>query len=176
MELGVFIFIALIVVGGGLWFLFWLVSGPAPDATKPQQPHRASSPQGRTAGRGKTVTLPDNLVDLRPLDSTRMRIKGVLYHVADSARRRAGDVKYVLIREPNNPHDSMAVKVVTSTGTMVGYVSAKRASLMAPLLDKIGAGGYLVSGTAATDHSIALLVDLPRVPELRKYAAGKAGQ
>src|SRR5437870_2054982 len=47
---------------------------------------------------------------------------------------RPGDA-LMLRREPDNPHDPHAVKVVTASGTQIGYLSARVASRLAPSID-----------------------------------------
>ncbi|OLD42449.1 MAG: hypothetical protein AUI83_19305 [Armatimonadetes bacterium 13_1_40CM_3_65_7] len=47
---------------------------------------------------------------------------------------RPGD-PLMLRREPDNPHDPHAVKVVTASGTQIGYLSARIASRLAPSID-----------------------------------------
>lgn len=104
-----------------------------------------------------TITEP---TDLRSLDSTRMRIKGIGNYVGWNERRAVGGKEYVLVREPDNPHDSCAV-LVLSNERKVGYVSASRAKILAPLFDTLGSGGYVVGGTGPTDESVQLWVDIP---------------
>lgn len=47
---------------------------------------------------------------------------------------RAGDV-LALRREPDNPHDPHAVKVLTESGAQIGYLSGRVASRLAPSMD-----------------------------------------
>jgi hypothetical protein len=44
------------------------------------------------------------------------------------------------IREPDNPHDHLAVAIVTGRGVKVGYLGRDRAGWIAPKIDR----GYLV--------------------------------
>ncbi len=104
--------------------------------------------------------------DLRSLDSTRMRIKGIGNYVGWNERRAVGGKEYVLVREPDNPHDSCAV-LVLSNARKVGYVSAARAKILAPLFDALGSTGYVVGGTGPTSESAQLWVDIPKADVLR---------
>lgn len=104
--------------------------------------------------------------DLRGLDSTRVRVKGTVNYVPDALREDVGGTVYTLRREPSNKHDRNAIVVIWE-GRKVGYVSATKAALLAPLLDEIGAGDFIVNGMGAYTNSIRLWVDLPKVPALR---------
>jgi len=117
-----------------------------------------------------TVSEP---TDLRSLDSTRMRIKGIGNYVGWKERRAVGGTKYVLVREPDNPHDSCAV-LVLSNGRKVGYVSAARAKILAPLFDSLGSAGYLVGGTGPSDESVQLWVDIPKADVLRAFVKSRS--
>jgi hypothetical protein len=107
------------------------------------------------------------LPDLRMLPSARVRVKGTQFLVHDPERRRSGDRIYVLRREPRNRRDPSAIAVYAG-GRNVGYVSSVRASLMAPLLDRLG-GAAVVNGLGAEVDSIRLWVDLPTVEALRAF-------
>jgi len=111
--------------------------------------------------------------DLRSLDSTRMRIKGIGNYVGWNERRAVGGTTYVLVREPDNPHDSCAV-LVLSDGRKVGYVSAARAKILAPLFDSLGSAGYLVGGTGPSDESVQLWVDIPKADVLRAFVKSQS--
>lgn len=123
----------------------------------------------------KNSRVPENALDLREIPTVRTRVKGTAYYVRDSQRKNLGALHYYLVREPDNKHDTYAIKVLTPRGRHVGHVAAKRAASMSPLLDIIGAEGYIVAGAAATEHSVALWVDLPSIPELRKYVKANHG-
>lgn len=123
----------------------------------------------------KSSRIPENALDLRQIPTVRTRVKGTAYYVRDSQRKNLGALHYYLVREPDNKHDTYAIKVLTPRGRHVGHVAAKRAASMSPLLDTIGAEAYIVAGAAATEHSVALWVDLPSIPELRKYVKANHG-
>jgi hypothetical protein len=110
--------------------------------------------------------------NLTSLPSVRTRIKGSAYWVTDEQRRRHGGAKYVLVREPNNEHDPNAVAVY-GRGRKVGHLSAAKAASIAPILDKIGAEGFRVTGAGTSLNSITLWVDVPRLDALRKFAAAE---
>lgn len=117
-----------------------------------------------------TVSEP---TDLRSLDSTRMRIKGIGNYVGWNERHAVGGTEYVLVREPDNPHDSCAV-LVLSNGRKVGYVSAARAKILAPLFDSLASAGYVVGGTGPSDESVQLWVDIPRADVLRAFVKSRS--
>jgi len=56
------------------------------------------------------------------------------------AECRPGDV-LELVRQPENPHDHLAVAIVTASGTCVGFLSRDRAAWIAPKIDR----GYPVN-------------------------------
>src|SRR5690606_17088754 len=107
------------------------------DAPRAPTPAPIPAPEPTAAAEEKAPprkTAPDlgNVIDLRELESTRMRVKGTAYYIPDSQRRYAGSRVYHLVREPHNPHDDMAIAVIADDGRKVGHVSANRAALMAP--------------------------------------------
>ncbi len=53
----------------------------------------------------------------------------------DSVRMLAPGEPLVLRREPDNPHDPYAVKVMAGQGVQIGYLSARVASRLAPSMD-----------------------------------------
>lgn len=112
------------------------------------------------------------VLDLTPLPSVRTRIKGTAYWVTDEQRRRHGGAEYLLVREPRNEHDASAVAVY-GRGRKVGHLSAAKAASVAPILDKMGADGYRVTGAGTSVNSITLWVDVPRLDALRKFAAAQ---
>ncbi len=110
------------------------------------------------------VVVPDGVVDLRALESRRVRIAGVGHRVSEPVLAWS----FLLEREPDNPHDANAVMVRLLDGRHVGYVPASVAASYAPLLDGIG-DRFLVSGVgSAGTTSSRMWLDLPRVPILRK--------
>ncbi|MCC6497897.1 MAG: hypothetical protein IT193_16720 [Propionibacteriaceae bacterium] len=109
------------------------------------------------------------VVDLSGLDSVRTRIKGSGYCVTDAGRKLYGGTEYLLIPEPDNPIDPSAVAVY-GKGRRVGYLSTARAGTIAPILTRLGADGYRVTGTGTTPNSVVLWVDVPKVAGLRKFA------
>ena len=115
-----------------------------------------------------------NIIDLTGLEPTRLRVRGTANYIRDSQRAKLIATRWLLIREPKNVHDANAVAVHALDGRKVGYISAKRAALMAPLLDQLNGGAYLVGGVGATPETTALHVDLPRVPVLREHVTGSA--
>jgi hypothetical protein len=51
------------------------------------------------------------------------------------AECRPGD-KLELVRQPDNPHDPLAVAIVTESGTCVGFLKRDRAAWIAPKIDR----------------------------------------
>ncbi len=96
---------------------------------------------------------------------------------------RPGDTLQ-LRREPHNPHDPHAVKVLTATGVPVGYLSARVASRIAPSLD--AGARYRVTVAQVTgggERAYGLNVYLQRLedpgevePPLRAAASGRPPQ
>lgn len=135
-----------------------------PTATPTVKP-RADTEQVKK--RTRTVD-PDRIHDLRHLDSIRLRIRGSFGSVTDAERKRYGGREYLLIREPDNAHDSNAVAVYGGD-RRVGYVTAARASSIAPLLDLLDADAFRVTGAGVDSTSIRLWVNVPKVPALREH-------
>lgn len=123
--------------------------------------------------RRPAVPLAPEGLDLRELESTRVRVKGTSYVIPDRLRENVGGTVYVLRREPSNVHDTNAI-VVLWEGRKVGYVSAVKAASLAPLFDRLGGGDFVVSGMGAYTRSTRLWVDLPRVPALRAFVAAQS--
>lgn len=61
---------------------------------------------------------PKNVDDF---DIVRFTIAGITYH-KDVAMRRLGETLGVLVAEPDNPHDSNAIRIMTPNWECVGYV------------------------------------------------------
>lgn len=112
------------------------------------------------------------ILDLRELPSIRLRIKGSSNWVTDEERGKFGGIEYLLVREPKNRHDENAI-AVHGKGRKVGYVSAAKAAVLAPLLDPLPFDAFKVGGTSVTENSIRLWVDIPKVVELRKFLKSK---
>lgn len=108
------------------------------------------------------------VLDLRNVPSTRMRIKGSANWVTDDERAKYGGTEYLLVREPANEFDLNAVAVY-GKGRKVGYVSAVKAAALAPILDPLPFDAFLLGGTSVVENSIRLWVDVPKLPELRKF-------
>ncbi|WP_345434856.1 HIRAN domain-containing protein [Microbacterium gilvum] len=118
------------------------------------------------------IRSPMRTADLRGIESVRLRVKGTGYWVDVDQRHRVGGTDYLLVREPSNPHDRNAVAVHDADGRKVGYVSAARAAILAPVLDTIDAEAFVVSGAGPSEDSVRLWVDLPKADALRRYARG----
>lgn len=113
----------------------------------------------------ENIVVPDGVVDLRELDSRRVRVVG-LGHYVDYAERISA-WSFVLVRARSNRYDSNAIEVCLLSGRHVGFVSAKLAASYAPMLDLLGKR-FLVSGVGSSGTtSSRLWVDLPRTPALR---------
>lgn len=70
----------------------------------------------------------------------------------------------VLAREPSNPHDPHAVKVLTESGQQIGYLSARVASRLAPTMDSGARYSATVSQITGggTDRSFGVNIYLQR--------------
>lgn len=110
------------------------------------------------------------LLDLRHIESTPLKLRGVSHYVSAPGRAQFGGEELVLVREPHNPHDSFAIAVYGS-GRKLGHVSANRALSLTPLLDKLPFDGFLVGGNVELREGRIpqLSVLLPRVPLLRAF-------
>lgn len=105
--------------------------------------------------------------DLTSLAASRFRVKGTFAYVPDRDRHSVGGHEYWLVREPRNRHDKNAVAVWDAT-RKVGHISAAKARLFAPELDRIGAVAFRVRGEPPTDR-ISLFVHLPNIAGVRSY-------
>jgi single-stranded-DNA-specific exonuclease len=67
------------------------------------------------------------------------RLAGVSFHDRQGiiAKLRVGD-QVMLLREPENPHDPNAIKVVNGAGNVIGYLPSVMAAAVALLLDQHG--------------------------------------
>lgn len=77
------------------------------------------------------------VLDLRDVAYGRHRIVGSANYVTDDERGVYGGKSYLLVREPDNPHDGNAVAVY-GRKRKVGYLSAAKAAGLASLLDGLG--------------------------------------
>lgn len=111
------------------------------------------------------ITLPEGTVDLRALDSRRLRVVGASHHLKDNEPIEAWT--FQLVREPNNRHDKNAIAVLLVDGRKIGYVSTKQAEIYTPLLDRLGSKFIVTAVGNAGTTSSRLWVDLPKVNELR---------
>lgn len=126
---------------------------------------RASAPR---AERVRAATIEESsleIVDLRALPSTRIRIRGSFGSVTDAGRQKYGDGTYVLVREPKNREDSNGVAVY-GKGRRVGYATAAKAAALAPILDSIRGDAYRVEGEPP-DESSRMHVNLPQLAASR---------
>lgn len=113
------------------------------------------------------------VLDLKQVESTRMRIVGSANWVSDTARGKFGDTEYLLVREPNNRYDSTAVAVY-GNGRKVGYLSAAKAAALTQILVDAPFDAFLVGGTSTIENSIRLWVDVPLLPSLRAFMKAQA--
>lgn len=173
-------FLSVAIIGGGIWLsIVWMnasdaAAQPRPVATPPSPPPISAEQVKYIDGeRVKVKTInPDKMriVDLTGLDSMRLRIVGSSYYITSAERDRFGGTSYLLVLEPENPVDPLAVAVY-GKGRKVGHLSAKRAAIMHPYLSQMGADAYLVGGKGSVYGSAGLHADLPRIPPLREFAA-----
>lgn len=75
-------------------------------------------------------------------DSFRLRVVGSAYPNPDGTSRQAAikdcwpGERVELVREPENPHDHLAVAVYSPRGVQVGYLGRDRAAWVAPKMDR----------------------------------------
>ena len=134
---------------------------------------KASDENSSSLSRSRVETISADsmrLLDLRHLDATPLKLRGVSHYVSEAGRSKHGSSELVLKREPSNPHDSFAIAVYGS-GRKLGHVSASRAALLTPLLDALAFDGYIVAGIVeqVPGRMTQLHVMLPRIPLLRAY-------
>lgn len=76
------------------------------------------------------------------------------------AECRPGD-RVELVRQPLNPHDHLAVAIVTASGTCVGFLGRDRAAWIAPKIDRgypVNAIVERVKGAHLPDATLGLVV------------------
>lgn len=117
------------------------------------------------------ITVPEGTVDLRMLDSRRLRVVGASHRLKEGERIEAWT--FQLVREPNNGHDENAIAVHLMSGRQVGYVAATQAESYAPLLDQLGRRFLVTAVGSAGTTSSRLWVDLPKLGSLRALVAEK---
>ncbi|NCC24045.1 MAG: restriction endonuclease [Deltaproteobacteria bacterium] len=94
---------------------------------------------GLTIGR-VDITLPFG----REIFLIKTRVAGTGYYQADEARPRLGpNQTLVLKRQPDNPHDELAIEIFTTDGQKLGYVPKKDNPVIARLMD----AGKIISAT-----------------------------
>jgi hypothetical protein len=120
----------------------------------------------------KTATINRSTMrvrDLTTLAAHRLRIRGSFGWLTDSQRAQFDSNEYVIVREPKNRHDPNAIAIY-GRERKVGYVSAAKSALLAPLLDELDdCDGFIVKGAPTDEASIRMWINLPSVPEIRSY-------
>ncbi|WP_156794807.1 HIRAN domain-containing protein [Curtobacterium sp. BH-2-1-1] len=159
-----------VIAGRALWRATDRLKPPLdpPDPTSPSRPATAGAHRPQRPKATRPSPLPPDFadaLDLRQLSAGRHRVKGTFAYVPAGRRRDVGGIEYWLVREPSNPHDSNAVAVWDTT-RKVGYISAAKASLLAPELDRVNAPAFRVNGESSADK-IALHVHLPHIKGVR---------
>ncbi len=89
------------------------------------------------------------------------------------AECRPGD-RIELVRQPDNPHDPLAVAIFTASGTCVGYLGRDRACWIAPKIDRgypVNAIVERVKGAHLRDAVLGLVVRLNMEGEEPELAA-----
>ena len=92
-------------------------------------------------------------------------MKGTFAYIPAGRRRDVGGKEYYLVREPTNSYDPNAV-AVWDLSRKVGYISAAKARLLAPELDRVNATAYRVNGEPPAEK-IALYVQIPHIKGIR---------
>ena len=101
------------------------------------------------------------------------RVVGVTYdnRQAIVAQLRAGE-QLQLCRDPHNPYDSNAVKVVRSNGQQVGFISQSLAAQIAPIMDRYSQSvtaivTAIVGGKYSGDFlGVRIRFSLPEAPQI----------
>ena len=63
-------------------------------------------------------------------------VAGTIYHDADEeAKSLKGGQQLVLKREPDNPHDDLAIEVLRQNGARLGYIPRNQNGVLARLMD-----------------------------------------
>lgn len=108
------------------------------------------------------------IMDLAPLDSVRVRVKGSAFSVTSREREKFSGTEYLLVPEPDNAADIHAIAVY-GKGRRVGYAPATRAASLTPLLAQLEADAFRVTGTGTGEQGSRLWVDLPKAEALRAF-------
>jgi len=179
--------IGLLFVIAMIVFLRWLwrsIGRPYMDQVSKVETEKRAASESRRAGGSKVQAAKPNkpaddvtvverdftrarLIDLRSLPAMDLRAVGTAYCLGYEERDEYAADEYLLVREPDNPHDSDAVAVY-SRGRRVGWLSAVKAEKYAPLLDVFGADAYRVGGTTR-EGKTATVILLPTLPALRAH-------
>ena len=80
-----------------------------------------------------------------------------------------------LVRQPDNPHDRLAVAVVTASGTCVGFLGRDRAAWIAPKIDRgypVNAIVERVKGIHLTGATLGLVMRINMEGDMPELAAG----
>lgn len=119
---------------------------------------------------GVEIVDPKSLItlDLRATESTRHRVVGVGHWLTAEERKSFGGVDYLLVREPENEFDSNAVAVYLEN-RKIGYTTAARARILAPLLDPLPANSFRVSG----DSDLAVNIPIPTALRQVRHSLGR---
>jgi hypothetical protein len=123
-----------------------------------------------TTGRSRRhVDLPD----LRHLPSRRVALERTHYVVNDPERHHRRHRMYIIRHETDRRSRRPARVAVYSNGRDVGYLPARVAAAVAPLLDTLG-GAAVVNGAGPATDSIRLRVDLPTDAALSGFVGTRA--
>ncbi|GGE86520.1 HIRAN domain-containing protein [Mycetocola zhadangensis] len=112
-----------------------------------------------------------SILDIRGVDSIRVRIVGSAYCLTHKERDTFGGAEYLLKPEPENKHDPHAIAVY-GRGRKVGYVSSAKASALSGILATMPFDAFRIAGASTTESSSRMWADLPRLPALRTFAKG----
>jgi hypothetical protein len=98
------------------------------------------------------------------LPSVQAGVQGTGYYVPYSAASYTIE-EYVLVREPQNRHDTNAIAVYAD-GRKFGYVSATKAASLAPHFDRLAIHAAVVGGVVRSKGKALML--LPKVEAMRQ--------
>ena len=105
------------------------------------------------------------------------RLAGVTHGDAQANIKKYGGPgigHYDLVREPNNPHDPNAIRVALFGQIFMGYIPAKTAAMLAPLMDQRRelVAEFVRINSAPGQEIIGMTV---RIEELKPQNAPQAG-
>lgn len=135
-----------------------------PTADPPAEHPRRHEDHPLDAAAGYTVWFDlESIRSFPRLETRAMRVVGLGHYLTGTERHEWVRQAVVLLPEPGNPVDTLAVAVARPDGRKVGYISAGTAKQYQPVLLNVGPVKVI-----SRRDGMKLWVDVPRLPELRK--------